>query len=122
MKARVIKEPYRLSNLNIGDIVEIIPGMETDAEGIWNAPAGKLVLCKKDDGTFTYASLLDMEIIDYHSVDWDVFRREAAKDILANMLSCPTTMNLGEKAIKTVGDYVSFAIGLADELIKQLKE
>lgn len=122
MKARVIKEPYRLANLNIGDIVEIIPGMETDAEGIWNAPAGKLVLCKKEDGTFTYASLLDMEIIDYRSVDWDNFRREAAKEMLANMLSCPTTMNLGEKAIKTVGDYVSLAIGLADELIKQLKE
>lgn len=122
MKARVIKEPYRLANLNIGDIVEIIPGMETDAEGIWNAPAGKLVLCKKEDGTFTYASLLDMEIIDYRSVDWDNFRREAAKEMLANMLSCPTTMSLGEKAIKTVGDYVSLAIGLADELIKQLKE
>lgn len=121
MKARVIKEPYRLANLNIGDIVEIIPGMETDAEGIWNAPAGKLVLCKKEDGTFTYASLLDMEIIDCRSVDWDNFRIEAAKEMLANMLSCPTTMNLGEKAIKTVGDYVSLAIGLADELIKQLK-
>lgn len=122
MKAKVIREPYRLANLNIGDIVEIVPGMETDAEGIWNAPAGKLVLCKKEDGTFTYASLLDMEIIDYRSVDWDNFRREAAKEMLANMLSCPTTMNLGEKAIKTVGDYVSLAIGLADELIKQLNK
>ncbi len=50
------------------------------------------------------------------------FRREAAKDILANMLSCPTTMSLGNKAIKTVEDYVNCAITLADELIKQLKE
>lgn len=52
----------------------------------------------------------------------DSFRREAAKDILANMLSCPTTMNVGDKAIRTVGDYISFAVELADELIKQLKE
>lgn len=122
MKAKVIRKPYCLANLNIGDIVEIIPGMETDADSIWNVPAGKLVLCKKEDGTFTYASLLDMEIVDYYSIDWEAFRREAAKEILANMLSCPTTMNLGEKAIKTVGDYVSFAIGLTDELIKQLKK
>lgn len=54
--------------------------------------------------------------------DWEKFRREAAKDILANILSCPVTMNLGDKAVKTVEDYVSCAITLTDELIKQLKE
>ncbi len=113
MKAKVIKEPYRLANLNIGDIVEIIPGMETDAESIWNVSAGKLVLCKKEDGTFTYASLLDMEIIDYNSIDWDIFRKEAAKDILVAL--CTTlTVNMEEG--------VRQAINIADELIKQLKE
>ena len=54
--------------------------------------------------------------------DWSDFRREAAKDILANMLSCPNTMIVGDKAIESVGDHVSCAIELADELIKQLKE
>ena len=112
MKAKIIREPYRLANLNIGDIVEIIPGMETDAEGIWNVPAGKLVLCKKEDGTFTYASLLDMEIIDYYSVDWDAFRREAAKDILCAMIHHQNSTDPTE---------VSIAIDIADELIKQLK-
>lgn len=60
----------------------------------------------------------------YEQADWtwEKFRREAAKDILANIMSCPATMNLGDKTIKTVGDYVSFAVGLADELIKRLKE
>ncbi len=67
-------------------------------------------------------SFIDFLQEEQQEVDWADFRREAAKEILANMLSCPTTMNLGEKAIKTVGDYVSFAIGLTDELIKQLKE
>lgn len=62
--------------------------------------------------------ILEMEV----DWEWEKFRKEAAKDILANMLSCPTTMNLGDKAIKTVGDYVSCAIELADELIKQLRE
>lgn len=31
-------------------------------------------------------------------------------------------MSLGDKAVKTVEDYVNCAITLADELIKQLKE
>lgn len=114
MKAKVIREPYRLANLNIGDIVEIIPGMETDAEGIWNVPAGKLVLCKKEDGTYTYSSLCDMEIVDESpSVDWDAFRREAAKDILVALC---TTMTI------SMEEGVSQAINIADELIKQLKE
>ena len=72
--------------------------------------------------TAGYAIFRADDLIIDEPVDWSSFRREAAKDILANMLSCPTTMNLGEKAIKTVGDYVSFAIGLADELIKQLRD
>ena len=114
MKAKVIREPYRLANLNIGDIVEIIPGMETDAEGIWNVPAGKLVLCKKEDGTYTYSSLCDMEIVDESpSVDWGAFRREAAKDILVALC---TTMTI------SMEEGVSQAINIADELIKQLKE
>lgn len=72
--------------------------------------------------TAGYAVFRADDLIIDEPVDWSSFRREAAKDILANMLSCPTTMNVGEKAIKTVGDYVSFAIGLADELIKQLRD
>lgn len=118
MKARVIKEPYRMANLKIGDVVEIVPGMETDAEGIWNVPAGKLVLCKKEDGTFTYASLLDMKIVDCNSVDWSDFRREAAKEILAGMMSHPRVMY----GISSYGSLVFDAIEYADELIKQLKE
>lgn len=130
MKAKVIREPYRLANLNMGDIVEIVPGMETDAEGIWNVPAGKLVLCKKEDGTFTYASLLDMEIIDYHSVDWADFRREAAKAAMQGILASGAdgwslTLAEGykpeEKHSYPIG-IARFAIACTDELIKQLKE
>lgn len=115
MKAKVIREPYRLADLNVGEVVEIIPGMETDAEGIWNVPAGKLVLCKKEDGTHTYSSLLDMEIVDESpSVDWDAFRMEAAKDILCSLLNAGMLdkwENLARTAIKGV-----------DELIKQLRD
>ena len=113
MKAKVIKEPYRMANLKIGDIVEIIPGMETDADGIWNVPAGKLVLCKKEDNTFFYASLCDMEIVEYDTVDWEAFRREVAKDFTVALVSSSSGLNP-----KTI----AYAIEMADELIKQLKE
>lgn len=114
MKAKVIYTDKLFTPLlNVGDVVEIIPGMETDAEGIWNAPAGKLVLCKKEDGRCCYASMRDMEIIEYSTVDWEKFRREAAKDILCAMIHHQNGTNSIE---------VSIAISIADELIKQLKE
>lgn len=86
MKARIIKKNYYAPKLSVGDIIEIIPGMETDAESIWNAPAGKLALCRKKDGTCCYASMLDMEIVEYDTVDWSSFRREAAKDFVCALL------------------------------------
>ena len=103
-----------MANLKIGDIVEIVPGMETDAEGIWNVPAGKLVLCKKEDGTYTYASMLDMEIVDYSSVDWDAFRREAAKDLLCALVQ-------GNPSYDRFFE-VHHAVIMVDELIKTLKK
>lgn len=50
MKARV-KETYYTSAFNEGEIVEIIPNMEADAADVFNVPAGKCFLCKKEDGT-----------------------------------------------------------------------
>lgn len=120
MKAKVIREPYPLANVKVGEIIEIIPGMETDAEGLWNVPAGKLVLCKKEDGTFTYASPLDMEIVkDVQSDNWDAFRREAAKDILAGIsTNIQIYLNEKDKCKAAAHD----AIALADELVRQLKD
>lgn len=111
-----------MANLQIGEFVEIIPGMETDAEGIWNAPVGKLVLCKKEDGTFTYVSMLDMEIVEYDTVDWSSFRRETAKDILTGMLSNPEKISIRGERLATIEGFVNAAIEITDELIKQLKE
>lgn len=116
MKAKVIYTDIHTRSLKVDEIVEIIPGMETDAEGIWNAPAGKLVLCKKKDGTCCYASMRDMVIVDESpSVDWDAFRREAAKEILPAII---------EKKSAMCGYYevVNEAILFADELIKQLRD
>lgn len=118
MKAKVIREPYRLANLKVGEVVEIIPGMETDAEGIWNVPAGKLVLCKKEDGTHTYASLLDMQIVDESpSVDWQTFRAEAAKDAMCAMINSCSTDGIFPDPDEVSG----MAVLYADNLIAKLK-
>lgn len=50
--------------------------------------------------------------------DWDAFRREAVKDILASMVSHPRVA-YGKSYVE---EQVYLAIVYADELIKQLKE
>lgn len=120
MKARILRTNYYTPKLSEGEIVEIIKGMETDAEGVWNAPAGKLVLCRKQDNTFTYASPLDMEIIEYNTIDWAAFRREAAKDFMSAIITREAPQY--NFACRNVADRVTEAIMWADELIKQLKE
>ena len=126
MKARILRTNFYTPTLSKGEIVEIIPGMETDAEGIWNAPAGKLFLCRKEDNTFSYASPLDMEIIEYNTVDLDAFRREAAKDILCSLLSrverIYTCVKSDGARVTDHRDFIRIAIEDADELIKQIKE
>lgn len=74
-------------------------------------------ICPKCGQTITtIETLLDMEIIDYNSIDWDAFRREAVKEILAGMMSHPRVMYGFCESL------VSDAIDYANELIKQLKE
>lgn len=120
MKARILRTNYYTPKLSEGEIVEIIPGMETDAEGIWNAPAGKLVLCRTEDNTFTYASPLDMEIIEYDTVDWSAFRREAAKDLLCAIVSREAPQySLGSRNIQL---RAYEAVEWADELIRFIRE
>ena len=125
MKAKIIREDkYHAPQFEINEIVEIVPGMETDAEGIWNCPAGKLVLCKKADGTFAYNSLLDMQVVDDdreqrsdNSQYWTLFRAEAAKSILNGILSNEgSTENYNLRKY-----YYKNAITMADEFIKFLK-
>ena len=120
MKARILRTNFYTPKLSEGEIVDIIQGMETDAEGVWNAPAGKLVLCRKEDNTFTYASPLDMEIFEYDTTDWDAFRREAAKDILCAIVS-HDGFNYHDPDQFTA-DAIAASVGMAGALIQKLKE
>ena len=87
MKAKVIKT---------GEIVNVVP-----TEGGWVADLG--------DRIWHYT---DSEL-DFEFVDWEKFRREAAKDILCALCSFPPII---------YKQNVLAAIEMADELIKQLKE
>lgn len=67
----------------------------------------------------------EWEIIDEsESVDWDAFRREAAKDILCSVVANPERIGHVEYGRKDYrqSEYVRFAIDCADELIRLLKE
>ena len=118
MKAKIIREDtLHAPTLKEGDVVDIVPGMETDAEGIWNAPAGKLFLCKKSDGTLVYTQPSNLKIIyDYEDErKWLEFREETAKSALCAILSNPATINNSYESV------CNLAINFADELVKQLK-
>ena len=62
--------------------------------------------------TVGYAVFRADDLIIDEPVDWSSFRREAAKDILCSILSTKDGADPRD---------VTIAIGIADELIKQLK-
>ena len=69
--------------------------------------------------TFEQAKqILEMEF----DWDWEKFRREAAKDILTGMVHHRVLSDSSDRFYIPKEQVVSAAIGLADELIKQLRE
>ena len=54
--------------------------------------------------------------------DWEKFRREAAKDILTGMVHHRVLSDSSDRLYIPKEQVVSAAIGLADELIKQLRK
>lgn len=82
MKAKIIRDSIYTPDLEVGEIVEIVPGMETDSEGIFNIPGGKLFLCKKSDGTFAYEFPSNLQIVAEDTVrpkvSFDTFKEAVA--------------------------------------------
>lgn len=64
----------------------------------------------------------EKETIIQDNLDWQSFRAEAAKDILAGMMQHKVLSDSSMTLFVPKEQVVSAAIGLADELIKQLKE
>jgi len=91
MKARV-KATYYTSAFNEGEIVEIIPNMEADSADVFNVPAGKCFLCKKEDGTLKYIIATNLQLLssedgtpDY----WTRLEHQAAIAAMQGILSNP---------------------------------
>ena len=66
--------------------------------------------------------IYDPDELDFAAeLDWQAFRREAAKDILAGMLSNPESIHISNKRLRTIEDFVDSAVMIADVLIRQLQ-
>lgn len=107
MKARIINTPVE---------VEVIPYFPEGMFAGFTDVSGRL-----QPGMVVYKTS-DLEFIDKPeplkpTVDWDAFRREAAKDILAGFAA-----KIGHPMSDYSEQSCKYAIQLADELIRQLKE
>lgn len=106
-----------------GEEVDIIANCNADSADIYNTPAGNCFLCRRSNGTMSYALATDLEIIDYApSIDWEQRRFDLAKSAMQGMLSNPTydVFDNGFSNANTQLIVLS-SIEYADELIRQLK-
>lgn len=55
------------------------------------------------------------------NIDWELFRAEAAKDILAGILSNPNDIEESGKPIRSIEGLVDAAVTITDLLIERLK-
>lgn len=124
MKARV-KETYYTSAFNEGEIVEIIPNMEADAADVFNVPAGKCFLCKKEDGTLKYIIATNLQLLsseqdpDY----WTRLEHQYAGMAMQALLSSDTMMEvLSRRDNGTMEEEVAReAFDYAHALVEKLK-
>lgn len=133
MKAKVIDKNYYTPDFEVGEVVEIIKGMEADTADIWNAPIGKAWLCKKQDGTFRYNIPLNLQIIEAEEEKWQALRNQAA---IAAMQGTITILGSSDRYAfgeivaegfsgnkKTYPNEIAeFAVACAESLIEELKK
>lgn len=133
MKAKVIDKDYYTPDFEVGEVVEIMKGMETDTADIWNAPIGKAWLCKKQDGTFRYNIPLNLQIIEAEDEHWQDVRERAAIAAMQGtitILSNSDRYAFGEIVVegfrgnkKTYPNEIAqFAASCAEALIEELKK
>lgn len=114
MKARV-KTTYYASSFTEGEIVEIIPNMEADAADVFNIPAGKCYLCKKEDGSLKYIIATNLELLQEESTApdyWEKLLHQYAGMAMQEMI----TSNM------SADDIAYYAVKYATALVEKLKE
>lgn len=116
MKAKVIDKDYYTPDFEVGEVVEIMKGMETDTADIWNAPIGKAWLCKKQDGTFKYNIPQNLQIIEAEEEHWKDIRERAAIAAMQGVMSFFGSIDYNRETI------AELAVAQADALITVLKK
>lgn len=114
MKVRLLKNHY-CNDIPVDTILEVVPGMEVDAEGIFNVPEGMCYLCKTPAGRLEYVLAKNTEIVDASSVDWEQVRIQAA---IASMQGLFASKDIDIYR----DDVVKAAVIYADTLIEELKK
>ena len=117
MKVRLLNN-YLCKDIPVGTILEVIPGMNVDSEGIFNIPGGMCYLCKKQDGGLKYILAQNVEIVDASNIDWEHVRIQAAIAALQGLASNPHDKYV-DASMETLAQW---SIGASDALIEELKK
>lgn len=123
MKARVIST-YYTSSFKEGEIVEIIPNKEADAADVFNVPAGKCFLCKKEDGTLKYIIATNLQLLsseddpDY----WERLKHQYAGMAMQGILACEEWKIAPREGVSFAGEVALQAQEIAHSLVQKLKE
>ena len=112
MKAKLkVSWDFDKTEIEKGTEVTIIKGMETDTEGVLNAPYGMCYLCELD-GVMFYVPAIYLTITDWDNTDWEQRRYEIAKECVAVLMSGEITLE----------DAAKLSVEQADALITELKK
>lgn len=113
MKVRLLKNNL-CADIAVDTVLDVIPGMEVDAEGVFNIPAGMCYLCKTPSGKLRYVLATNVEIVDASTIDWEQVRIQAAIAAMQGVFA--------SKDIDLYrDDVVKIAVIYADSLIEELK-
>lgn len=105
-----------------GEEVDIITNCNADSADIYNTPGGSCFLCRRSNGTMSYALATDLEIIDYApSIDWEARRYELAKAAMQGFMANTDLFDRFEETGDTIMCLCPDSIAYADEMISLLK-
>lgn len=117
MKVRLLMNFY-CKDIPVGTVLDTIPGMEVDSDGIFNIPGGMCYLCRTQSGSLKYVLATHVEIVDASNIDWEQVRIQTAIAALQGLASNPH-----DKCVDASMDTLAqWSVGASDALIEELKK
>lgn len=103
--------------------VEVVEGMETDADGVYNAPYGMCYLCRLESGEHVYIPATYLQITDMSkTVDWEQRRYEIAWSAMQGIISGRDAFAIGTAIPDFSKQVAKSAVIFADDLIAELNK